>query len=565
VVGHAPRRPGRILRPLLLALGIVAALVGVYVGAAALLADQVPFNTTIGGVEVGGQSSGDAVSRLEAEFAGDAAEPFDVAVGAATTGTLDPAQAGLAIDPRRSVDEITGFSLDPTVMWRHITGAGRLPLAVDVDRTALATALADLAAEVDQPPIDGDVVISAGAVRTVTPAAGTRLDVDAAADVLQQAWLVQDPPIDLPSAAVPPRVDQAAVDAAVVEAEQAIAQDLTVVVGERSVVLPPQLFGDALDYSPDPDGTLVLSPDGAQLRSVVLARDPDVETAPVDATVVLRDGAPVVVPGSNGIGVDPTELADAVAAAVLGDRVAVLTSATVEPEFTTAEAEGLGIREIVSTFATPYPSSSARTENLRIATSTINGRIILPGEEFSLNEALGERTADKGYREAGVIINGRYSNDVGGGVSQVSTTVYNAAFFAGLDILEHKPHTFYISRYPEGREATLNWDPQVEMIFENTTDHGILVQSYLEGGQVHVTFWSTKVWDVEAITSERSNFRSPETVYDPAPDCEPQEPTAGFDVTVTRVWKQGGVEVDRESETTNYAAADKIICSASPG
>jgi vancomycin resistance protein YoaR len=555
---HRARRP-------VLVTALVAGLVfGVYAGAAGLLAERVPFNTTIAGVDVGGLSAADAVARVSAAVADRAAEPFAVSVGEATA-TLDPAEAGIAPDPAATVAAVTGFSLAPADMWRHLVGAGRLPVDVAIDDAALEAALAGLAAEVDTDTVEGDVLLSGGVVQPVTPAPGRRLDTAAAAAALREQWLRDDPPLELPGEELPPQVGQEAVDAAAAEAGGVLAEDVTVVVADRRVVLPPQLLGDGLGYAPDGEGGLRLEGDGAALRQVVLARDPDVERAPQDATVVLRNGAPEVVPGAPGVVLDEVELAEQVVAAALGDRVAELEAAVAEPAFTTAEAEALGIREIVSEFSTPYPSNAARTENLRVATATINGMIVRPDEQFSLNEALGERTVDKGYRPAGVISNGRYSEGVGGGVSQVSTTLYNAAFFAGLEDVAHKPHTFYISRYPEGREATLNWNPRVEMIFRNTTPHGVLIESYLAGGQVHVRMWSTPYWEVETFTSERSNYREPETVYDPDPDCESQAPTAGFDVTVTRVLSRDGQEAERESDTWSYAAADRIICAPAPG
>lgn len=557
-------RARRAVRPTLVTLLVLGLVVGVYVGAAALLADRVPFNTTIGGVDVGGLTSAEAAQRVTDEYADRAVEPVDVTVGP-SSATLDPAAAGLAPDPATTVASVTGFSLAPADMWRHVVGAGRLPVDVAVDSEALEAALSDLAAQVDQAPVEGDVVLSGGVAAAVTPAPGRELRTAAAADALREQWLTDERPVQLPSTEITPEVDQAAVDAALAEATQVLAEDLTVVVAERRVVVPPQLFGDGLGYEPDGDGGLRLVGDGEALRGILLSRDPDVERAPVDASVTIRNGAPVVVPGADGVAIDTEELAEEAAAAALGDRVAELEAALAEPEVTTADVEALGIVELVSEFATPYPSNAARTENLRVATATINGTIVRPGEEFSLNAALGERTLEKGYRPAGVISNGRYSEGVGGGVSQVSTTLYNAAFFAGLEDVEHKPHSFYISRYPEGREATLNWDPPVEMIFRNNTPHGVLIESFLADGQVHVRMWSTTYWEVEESTSGRSNIRQPETVYDTSPDCESQAPSIGFDVTVTRVLKRNGQEVERESDTWAYSAADRIICGPPPG
>ena len=147
----------------------------------------------------------------------------------------------------------------------------------------------------------------------------------------------------------------------------------------------------------------------------------------------------------------------------------------------------------------------------------------------------------------------------GGGVSQVATTLFNGMFFAGLEDVEHKPHSFYISRYPEGREATVNFD-NVDLEFKNDSPYGVLIEMYTGGGQVTTRFWSTKVYDIEAVKGERHNIRQPGSETDSDPDCVPQSPQSGFDVDVTRIFKQNGAEVRREVFSTRYNAEDAVTC-----
>ena len=128
-----------------------------------------------------------------------------------------------------------------------------------------------------------------------------------------------------------------------------------------------------------------------------------------------------------------------------------------EPDLTTAEAEALGIVEPISEFTTNYPIAQYRLINIGRAAELINGTLVLPGETFSLNGTVGERTAENGFVKGFIIDGGQFREDFGGGVSQVATTTFNAVFFAGLEDVEHKPHSFYISRYPAGREATVAW------------------------------------------------------------------------------------------------------------
>jgi len=155
--------------------------------------------------------------------------------------------------------------------------------------------------------------------------------------------------------------------------------------------------------------------------------------------------------------------------------------------------------------------------------------------------------------------------DLGGGVSQLATTLYNAAFFAGLEDVEHRAHAFYIDRYPLGREATVYWG-SIDLRFRNNTPHGVYVQTHLtkgapgKKGVLTVTMWSTKYWSVTATTSDRHGYRAPVRIVDRGAGCEPQDGTAGFDVDITRKISRNGKLVKTEVYTTRYSAEDSIKC-----
>ena len=134
------------------------------------------------------------------------------------------------------------------------------------------------------------------------------------------------------------------------------------------------------------------------------------------------------------------------------------------PKLTTEAAKKLRITELVSEFTTNYPCCAPRVTNIKRAAALLDGTIILPGKKFSLNGALGKRTEAKGFVSAPQIFNGRFEEAVGGGISQVATTLFNAAFFSGIKLVAHQAHQFYISRYPMGREATVSWGgPELDL------------------------------------------------------------------------------------------------------
>lgn len=531
-----------------------------YTAAAWALSGRVPAGVEVAGVQIGHMTRDAAVERLERRLEQDATSPVPVKVGSAEA-QIDPAAAGLEVDLAGTVDDLVGFSLDPRQVWRHLVGDSRVDPRTEVDDAALAAAVDDLAEQVRSDVVEGSIAFEDGQPVVTEAVEGRVLDTDAAVDVLAEDWFSGSRPLKLPADVTAPKVDTDAVNAAMDSfAVPATSGPLTVTVGDRQVQLDPAAFAPALSFEAV-DGRLEPRVDGEVLKTAALGADGELVTAPTDATVRIENGAPVVVPGENGTTIDPAQLAEAALPALTApERTVAVEPVVAEPERTTEEVQALGVREVVSQFATTHTADPGRTENLQIAARTVNGTLLLPGETFSLNGVLGQRTTAKGYNEAGAIMNGRLTTDVGGGVSQMATTLFNGMFFAGLEDVEHKPHSFYISRYPEGREATVNW-PNVDLKFRNNTPYGVLIETWVGGGQVHTRFWSTKVWDeVRATKSERRNVKPPQTIRDGGPDCVTQSPNPGFDVTVTRQLIKGGAVQGTDTFRTRYIPQDQVIC-----
>jgi len=196
-----------------------------------------------------------------------------------------------------------------------------------------------------------------------------------------------------------------------------------------------------------------------------------------------------------------------------------------------------------------------------------DGTLVLPGATFSLNGTVGERTAANGFVKGFIIEDGIFKEDYGGGVSQSATTTFNAAFFAGLEDVEHKPHSFYIDRYPVGREATVAW-PTVDLKFTNNTPYGVLIQagttpsSPSAQGVATVTMWSTKYWEITTSESARYNLTEPQTRVLRTEDCYPNTGYGGFDIDVTRHFHLPSDPTQDHDELmhTTYTPSDTVIC-----
>jgi vancomycin resistance protein YoaR len=538
-----------------------------YVAVAWAVSDRVPSGTTVAGVPIGGRSEQAAAAELSAALQRRGGT-LPVRVGD-SSASIDLAAAGLALDPAATVAPLSGFSLNPVTLGRQLFGDGQdRPAIPAVSTPALRRALTTLGEGVATPAVNASVTFAMGTPVLGEARAGSALDMDAAVGAVTRQWLGARSPVALEVRDVEPAVTQAAAETALREiAEPAVSGPLEVSVGSASVSLTPRQFAPVLSLGPGPSGGLELLVDGPKLRKALLAAGDDrIGTAPQDARITFKGGKPVVVPGVDGVTIDPATVEASVlpALAAGGDRKATVKTKVTEPELTTAEARKLGVKERVSTFATILTADPLRTQNLRVAARTVNGTLVLPGETFSLNGVLGERTRAKGYHQAPAINGGRLVSDVGGGVSQMATTVFNNVFFAGLQDVYHKPHSFYISRYPEGREATVYW-PSVDMKWRNDSEYAVLIQAWVDS-RVHVSFWSTKTWDITAGKGPRTNYRTPKTVYDSSDGCIAQAPNTGFDVSVTRTFRRPGSSavVKRQTFSATYIAEDRVVCGPEP-
>lgn len=565
-----PDQPQRRTWPRALAVtgGVVVVLAAAYVGALWAWGDSVPRGTAVAGVTIGGLSSQEAEERLTADLVPVAAQAIPVAVGEKRT-SLDPVAAGLELDVPATVDGLTGFSLSPARLWQHLAGVGDAPAVTRVDEGALERVVGELDASLGTAPVDGTLAFVDGRPSPTSAAPGTELDPVAAQAVLANQWLTAARPVELPSRPIEPGVTDDDVQRALTTLARPLADaPVSVSVGGQLAELPVDVLTSTATFVATDAGDLDLQMDGEALVEAVLARTTELLTPATDASFAFEGGVPVVVPGVAGSSIDPRALADGVIAAGTGrddDRTVEVELVQVDPEQSTAELESLGVTTKVSEFSTPLTADPDRTHNLVVGASRVDGTLVRPGEVFSLTDTLAPITAAGGYREAGVVLNGVLTDGVGGGLSQMGTTVFNVGFFAGLEDVEHRPHSYWFSRYPEGREATISAGV-LDVKIGNNTPYGVLLQAWVADGRLWVAAWSTPHWEVQHSTSGRSDVVQPTTVYNTAPDCIAQSAgNPGFRVTVTRRLLLQGEVVEDESDTWRYQPQNAIVCGPPPG
>lgn len=563
--GEKPSRRGRAVG---IGCGIaIVVLAGGYVAAVLGTADTLPREAVVAGIDVSGMGRDDAVAALVDELGPRTDEPIPIVVGD-IEASIDPAAAGLTFDPEASVDAVTGRTWNPSELATRLFGSVDSPAVTAVDSAALEASLAEAQSFVQVPPVEASIALADGAAVVSDPVDGAGLDLPGAVDVLTDTWLSAQGTIELPVTVVPPVLDQAAVDAAMTDiVDPLLSGPVTVAAGEQSATLEvPTLT--AVSQIVGADGAFSLQMDAEALAQTVSEALPEAGQAPKDASFTFVDGTPQIVPGEDGTGIDPAQLVGVVSAAAqsTAERTATAEMVASEPEFSTADAEALGIKEIISEFSTPMPNDPPRTENLQIAAQRVTGALVKPGETFSLLATIGPLSLASGYNTSAGVADGVVVDVAAGGVSQMSTTMYNAAYEAGMEDVVHRAHSRWFDRYPPGREATID-DPSLDMQWRNNTPYGVLAQSWVADGRTHVRLWGTKHWDVQITSGGKYAFTSSKTIYNTRSTCQPEGGgREGFSIDVTRTVSLGGTANEEYSGTqsTTYTAWPRVVCGPDP-
>lgn len=449
-----------------------------FAGSPATLAEGV----RIAGVDVGGLTPSEARRLLEQRSESFARRPVTFVSGS-RRWELTPAQLGVGVDWAAAVAaaERQGEGFGPLRGLRRlharVFGADVVP-PTRVSGGALDFAVATIARDVERRPRDAAVVLRGLQPRLVPAATGSSLERRAAETVIVHALAgFSRAPTGLPVRITPPRTTAAELQPALRQARVALSAPIRLDLEGNVWRVPRWRIAELLSLPHDGATTLAI---GGKAAEEYLERIAGLVGNPArDAGfVATADGTVAVSPAAPGRGLDRIATAEAILAAATSrtNRLAEAQIRTTQPDLTTAEAGALGISRVLSTYSTAYAGTADRIHNLQLAVSLLDGARVAPGATFSFNDRVGERTEERGFRLAPVIIEGKYEDGVGGGVSQVATTVFNAAWEAGLRIVERAPHALYIARYPLGRDATVNY-PDLDLKFLNDTDKWIVLRA----------------------------------------------------------------------------------------
>ena len=451
-----------------------------------------------------------------------------------------------------------------------------LALAFVFNEAAFQGGYARLAGEVDQPAQDAALKLI-GTQVAVTPARpGQQIDRLALQARLRETMgSLASGPVELPVSSIPVKVKDEDLAPLRAQIEAVLAQPVTVRYGDRRWVLDRAALAGMVDFQQvrDPSGPLKVQtsvfPEKAEAWADEVAKE--VDQAPQDARILWNGGQLAVArPGRSGIAVETAKFGDVLKKAVAtGERVVELP-VQVKPAAGAGDPSRLGIREKLAEASTSYAGTLAdRIHNVRLGAERINGKVIPPGGIYSMAEALGPITEASGYKLGFAIVGPDTVLDVGGGLSQLTTTVFKAAFAAGFPIVERTTHSYRIRRYEPilGIEATI-YPPAVDMKFRNDTDQHILIDARTDAGNVYITMYGTRPnreIDVEGpivtniVPATREVVRKDTPLLPRGQEITSEVAEDGLDVTVYRIIKAGGKEVRRDRFFARFRPSHNVI------
>ena len=557
---------------------VAVLLVAVLVAAATdilLTRDTIHSGVRVGALDLGGMDRTEAASTIDAYVAERAATPVRLVVGD-DSWDVSAESIGLSVDATGLADAAhavgRGRFVDAAFdRVRAVVSGVDIPFELDCDQTALDALIEGVNTSIAQPARDAAVQVEGATVTRVAAADGLGVDPEQARSAIPAAFLSEDRTAVVELTALKPAIDAERAEDAYQSALAMVSAPLQLYYGDKEWTVEPATIGGWIDFrSVDGSAGPVLEAYIAseEVSATILPLVAEVGKPAKDATFSVSNGTVTIVPAEDGLAADTEDLATKLQVVLTGgqERRAELTMRRVEAELTTEEAKGLGIVERISTFTTEFSSSNKpRVNNIHTLADALDGTLVAPGETFSFNGTVGERTAAKGYQEAPAIVNGKLVPQLGGGICQVNTTLFNAVFFSGLPVVERVNHSQYISHYPKGRDATVSWGGP-DFKFKNDTPNWILVAAGYTNSSVTISIYGTDPgYKVTYETGPWTNLTDP-------PVREIKDPTlpvgtrvvdergvSGRTIIVTRVVTKGGAEVRRDSFKSVYRPTQEVV------
>lgn len=574
---------GRGRWPLFILLGLLAvvvvAVVGLFVVNSSLESQyngKIEPGVSISGVYVGQMTTEQAQSVLEKQLAGYSQQPVTLSFQDKNwTPTLD--DLGVTIDLQSSLDKATafgrvsGFLAGFQLLNPQTTN---IPLQIQLDNNKLKSYLDTISNQINQTAVEPTIQLNSGKISVSKSQLGYKVDYDQTLQAIQKNLVSLTPAKTnlLKVDTTNPNISDTAIASLQDKLTAIISNPVTVQFNDKTWTLDSKTLASWITLTPNSSDTV--NPYGISVnRDLVTAYVNDLakginQTAQDGKIGWHVDHVVATSPSKDGQKVNVDKSVDAILASINdpSNRTTSLAVDVVKPSIDTNNLAALGINAIVGEGVSHFGGlNDARGHNIVTAASYLTGTFIKPHEVFSFLNTIGDITADRGYWKGYSIVADQTVPDVGGGVCQVSTTTFRAAFYAGLPIVERHPHAYRVHWYeemgePVGFDAAV-YEPGLDMKFQNPYDTWMYLEAYVSGNYLHVRLWGTKIpgQTVEMKASGAYNFvpaLPDKTIVNPdlAPGQKEQLDSAqqGLSADITRIIKVNGQVVKTEDFFSRY-------------
>ena len=500
----------------------------------ALYYNKVHAGVSVSSVSLGGKTKAEATAALATYVQKAQSDPITLTSGD-KSWPLNPADVGWKVNADQAVAEAMAATRNGNVFTdlghrlKLYFSNKNLPLEATFDSTKLDDFIAQIAQKLDVPAVDAKLVIDGGQIKTVDGQTGNVVDRAALRKQLEPLLVgMRSGQVPVPMTVEQPAVTAQNFQSAVDQSKTMTSATVALVGKTQTWTLSTQDIVNYMDFSSDVQNgvsTLVPYISAEKMKAFFASIADQVATKPKDASfAVASDGKSAqVVPEVPGEALDPEATAKAITDAALQTtgRTAQVAVTTAEPAFTTADADAYGIKDLLASYTTPsFVGSANRQVNVRITTQYASNKFLAPGEEYNFDKVIGPRTVARGYKTApGIVANGELDEVLGGGICQVSTTLFNAVFEAGLKVTERNNHSLFINHYPPGRDATVAGNGGKNFRFVNDTAHHIWIVGTSDGITTNFKIFGT--YDGRTFEAHFSGFhegdaRTEVTVLNPS-------------------------------------------------
>jgi len=490
---------------------------------------------------------------------------------AGTALSFAPQSAGFEVDREAAAARALAIGRSGGVFSRGVSFFVRMvrPESLSVELKFDPKRLNELedewqASAIKDPPFSGGLSIDGTSVTALYPRAGSRLDRARVRVQLSEAVRSGRDPGALALRSESPRVDRSEVDRIAAEARAMLSSEVLLATSDaaRRLSVAPAQLGSILHAAVDAtESKLELECVPEATHQLLAPHRAELEQVAESARFVIDAQERVhVQPSRPGLLLDDGAVARAICAAAQSSTKSgtLPLSPGAEPALSTAAAEQVGIAGLVGSYTTRHVCCQPRVENIHHIADLLDGTLVRPGDTFSVNQLVGPRTVKNGFLPAPTIEDGDMVDTVGGGVSQFATTLFNALFYGGYDILERQPHSYWFTRYPMGFDATLSY-PHPDIVFKNDTSAGALIKTSYTDTSITVKIYGDNGGRrVRAEKSEKQNIVMPPVEFIPNPRLEADEEKTreggmiGWTVTVKRILTYADGKTKEEKRKVTY-------------